>query len=278
MMEKDFGERPVEPTAPAAGWIGGKKQLAAHICELIESAPHRIYAEAFIGMGGVFLRRRFAAKIEAINDRDGDVAVFFRILQRHYQPFVEMLQWQVTSRAEFERLTRQDPALLTDLERAARFFYLQKLSFGGKIAGRTFGIDTTGPARFDMTKLGPLLKAIHERLAGVTIDCLDWREFLKRWDRPETLFYLDPPYFGTEDYYRAPFPREDHEALAAQLRALQGQFILTMNDCAATRAIYQGFALSAVELTYTAAGGRHGGKPAGEIIVSNLRPSARLLV
>jgi hypothetical protein len=139
MVETEFEGREVEPIAPAAGWIGGKKQLAGHICELIESASHRVYAEAFIGMGGVFLRRRLAAKVEAINDRDRDVANFFRILQRHYQAFMDMLKWQLTSRAEFERLAKQDPDLLTDLERAARFLYLQKLSFGGKVAGRTFG-------------------------------------------------------------------------------------------------------------------------------------------
>lgn len=278
MVESEFEGRPVEPIAPAAKWIGGKRQLSAKICELIEAAPHRVYAEAFIGMGGVFLRRRVAAKVEAINDRDRDVANFFRILQRHYQAFIDMLKWQLTSRAEFERLAKQDPTLLTDLERAARFLYLQKLAFGGKVVGRAFGIDTFGPARFDVTKLGSILEAIHERLAGVTIECLDWREFLNRWDRPETLFYLDPPYYGTEGYYQAPFPKEHHEALAAHLKALQGQFVLTMNDCPETRAIYQGFALSAVELTYTAGGGRKGGKSAGEIIVSNLRPSGRLLV
>jgi DNA adenine methylase len=73
------------------------------------------------------------------------VATFFRILQRHYVPFMDMLRWQVTSRAGFERLRRQDPSTLTDLERAARFLYLQKLSFGGKVSGRVFGVDTAVP-------------------------------------------------------------------------------------------------------------------------------------
>ena len=76
------------------------------------------------------------------------------------------------------------------------------------MAGRSFGVDTTGPARFDTNRLGPLLEAIHERLAGVTIECLDWRAFIERWDRPYALFYLDPPYHGTEGFYAAKFPRE----------------------------------------------------------------------
>lgn len=259
--------RVVEPVRPASGYIGGKKQLAPRLCEMIEATPHSIYAEAFVGMGGVFLRRRLAPRVEAINDRDKDVATFFRILQRHYQAFMEMLKWQLTSRAEFERLAAVEPETLTDLERAARFLYLQKLSFGGKVASRSFGINTQQSARFDVTKLGLALEAIHSRLAGVTIECLDWRLFLDRWDRPGTLFYLDPPYYGTERYYRASFPREDHEALAGALRGLKGCFILTINDCAETRAIYGGFQSESAELTYTAAGGDRSVKAARELIV-----------
>lgn len=257
----------VSPVRPAAGYIGGKRQLAKRLCALIEATPHSIYAEGFVGMGGVFFRRRTAARVEAINDRDRDVANFFRILQRHYQAFMDMLKWQLTGRTEFERLAGLDPEALTDLERAARFLYLQKLSFGGKVNGRSFAIDTFGPARFDVTKLASVLEAVHERLSSVTIECLDWRDFLARWDRPGTLFYLDPPYHGTEDYYLASFPRADHVALAKALRGLKGRFILTMNDSPETRAIYGRFRLEAVDLTYTAAGGAKGGKRAAEIIV-----------
>jgi DNA adenine methylase len=259
--------RVVAPARPAAGYIGGKRQLSRMLCARIAQTPHELYAEAFVGMGGVFLRRTSAPAVEVINDRDRDVATFFRVLQRHYQAFMDMLKWQLTSRAEFERLRAQDPDTLTDLERAARFLYLQRLSFGGKVAGRSFGIDTTGPARFDTGRLGPLLEAIHERLAAVTIECLDWRAFLERWDRPRTLFYLDPPYYGTESFYRATFPREDHEALAMVLKGVKGRFILTMNDCEETREIYGGFQTESVDLSYTA-GGRGKTKKAGEIIVT----------
>jgi DNA adenine methylase len=270
-MENNLpGLREVIPVRPAAPYIGGKKQLARRLCAIIETTSHEIYAEAFIGMGGVFLRRRAAPPVEVINDRDCDVSNFFRILQRHYQAFMDMLKWQLTSRAEFERLAQQDPDHLTDLERAARFIYLQRLSFGGKVGGRSFGIDTTGPARFDTTRLGPILEDIHDRLAGVTIECLDWRDFLKRWDRPGTLFYLDPPYYGTEGFYRASFPHSDHKALAEALAGIKGQFLLTMNDCEETRAIYGRFPLERAELTYSA-GGSEKLKHASEIIAIGLK-------
>jgi DNA adenine methylase len=267
-MNGDQDFRLVDPVRPAAGYIGGKKQLARRIIERIDATPHEIYAEAFIGMGGVFFRRSKAPKVEVINDKSQDVAIFFRILQRHYQAFMDMLKWQLTSRAEFARLVAQNPDSLTDLERAARFLYLQRISFGGKVAGRTFGAQTTGPARFDTAKLGIALEAIHSRLSGVTIECLDWGEFLVRWDRPGTLFFLDPPYFGVEDYYgKGLFSPDQHGAMAEALSRLQGRFILTLNDLPVTREIYRRFRIETADLSYTA-GGADRAKTVREIIVT----------
>ncbi len=83
---------------PVAPYIGGKRNLARRLADRIEAIPHDLYAEPFVGMGGVFLARRRAAPIEVINDISTDVATLFRILQRHYQAFLDMLRWQLTSR------------------------------------------------------------------------------------------------------------------------------------------------------------------------------------
>lgn len=258
----------VRPISPVAGYIGGKKQLARTIVGRINSIDHTIYAEPFVGMGGVFLRRDRRPKVEVINDASRDVATFFRVLQRHYQAFLDMLRWQLASRAEFERLNAQNPDTLTDLERAARFLYLQRLSFGGKVAGRSFGIATDQPARFDITRLQPLLEAAHDRLAGVWIECLPWQEFIRRWDRPGTLFYLDPPYWGTEHFYgRDLFGRDQFVALSEVLRGLQGRFILSLNDVPEVRELFAWADIEAVELTYQAAGGSKA-KAAREVVIT----------
>lgn len=259
---------PVSPVRPPAPYIGGKKMLANRLVERINAIPHTIYAEPFVGMGGVFFRRDQRPKCEVINDWSEDVATFFRVIQRHYVAFMDMLRWQVTSRAGFERLRRPDPATLTDLERAARFLYLQKLSFGGKVAGRTFGVATDGGARFDVAKVGPLIEAAHERLSGVVIERLPWSDFLARYDRPGTLFYLDPPYFGCEgDYGRDLFDRDQFAAMAEQLRGLTGKFILSLNDHPDVRRIFDGFAIDAVPVRYTV-GGMAQSKVVGEVIIS----------
>lgn len=186
----------VRPVSPAAPYIGGKRNLARRLCALIEATPHDNYVEPFVGMGGVFLRRSTRPRAEVINDLSRDVTTLFRILQRHYQAFMDMLKWQMTSREEFERLVAVDPDTLTDLERAARFLYLQRLAFGGKVNGRNFGVDRRTPARFDVTKLAPMLEEIHDRLAGVKIERLPYADLIRRYDGPGTLFYLDPPIGG----------------------------------------------------------------------------------
>ncbi|APY14764.1 DNA adenine methylase [Brucella sp. 10RB9212] len=257
----------VDPVSPPAAYIGGKRQLARRICEKIAAVQHSIYAEPFVGMGGVFFRRTSAPRAEFINDRSGDVVNLFRILQRHYPQFMDTLRFQITSRQEFDRLKASDPATLTDLERAARFLYLQRLTFGGKVAGRTFGVDQSRSSRFNLTTLEPLLRDVHERLSSVVIENLDWQLFLDRYDRPETLFYLDPPYRGSEDYYgKAMFNRDQYEVMAERLARIKGRFILSINDVPEIRTIFSAFDIEDVSLTYSVSGGK--GKSVKEVIIS----------
>lgn len=265
---REDGFRAVPQARPVAGYVGGKKQLSRRLADLIEATPHDLYGEVFAGMAGVFFKRRLAPKVEVLNDISRDVATFFRVLQNHYQALMDMLKWQLTSRAEFERLLGQDPDRLTDLQRAARFLYLQRLSFGGKVAGRTFGISRLDGARFNIVALAETLAAAHERLAGVWIECLSWEIFLDRWDKPGALFYLDPPYCGTEHYYgRGLFERDDYVRMADRLGRLQGRFLLSVNDHPITREAFAAFAIEAVDVTYSVAGAARQKAGQGELII-----------
>ncbi len=261
----------VEPVRPIAPYMGGKRALAKRICAIIDhDTAHSTYAEPFVGMGGIFLRRTRRAKSEFINDKTQDVHNLFRILQEHYVPFIEYMKWQITTQVEFERLNQMDPALMTDIQRAARFLYLQRLSFGGKVNGRTFGIAPDKPARFDFTTLQPMLEDLHARLAGVTVMNMDWSAFIDRIDRKSVLFYLDPPYFGHEnDYGKDLFGRNQFEKMAAQLSRLKGRFILSLNDRPEVREIFSAFEVQAVKTTYSAGSHTGQGKKVGEVLISN---------
>lgn len=258
---------PVEPVLPVAPWLGGKRNLARRITALIDADRHETYAEPFVGMGGIFLRRTRRPRGEVINDRGRDVANLFRILQRHYPQFIETLRFQLTTRVEFERLVATDPDTLTDLERAGRFLYLQRTAFGGKVSGRNFGVARDRPARFNLTTLEPMLEDVHSRLAGVVIECLDYADFLRRYDGPGTFFYLDPPYWGCEgDYGKAMFSRADFTAMAEQLAGLKGRFLVSINDVPEIRDIFSRFKIEPVETTYTIG---DGARRAAELLISS---------
>jgi DNA adenine methylase len=242
---------PVQPLPGIAPWIGGKRNLARQLLPRIEAIPHLCYAEPFIGMGGLFLRRRRRPEAEAVNDRARDVSTLFRVLQRHPDTLLGELARTLTSRVEFDRQRQVDPDTLTDIERAARFVYLQYCAFGGKPVRPTLGLSAVRPARFDISRLDGVLRRVHRRLAGVYIDSVDFEAFISRWDRPTTLFYLDPPYWDREDLYgKDLFARADFERLAAVLDRIKGRFIMSLNDVPEVRRTFAAFTIEEVETTY----------------------------
>lgn len=257
----------VRPVSPVAGYIGGKRNLSKRICTIIDSIPHSSYAEPFVGMGGIFLRRTRRPRAEAINDISGDVATLFRCLAEHYPYLIDMLRFRVASRAEFERLLGQNPDRLTDLQRAVRFLYVQRLAFGGKVKGRGFGVDAASPARFDVSKIEPMLADVHERLQSVVIERLPYADFIRRYDREGALFYLDPPYWACErDYGPDVFSRADFAALADQLAGIKGRFLMSLNDNEGVRETFARFTIGAIDTTYTV-GAKS--KAASEVLISN---------
>lgn len=253
-------------------WTGGKRLLAHRLAAMIDEHRHHCYVEPFVGAGGVFFVRQSRPRAEVINDANRDLVTLFRVLRRHPDALLAELSTALHARAEFERLRAQPSELLTDIERAARFYALQRMSFGGK--GRTFGVDAGtrgGPtARLPMPRLETELRAYHARLSRVTIECLDWADLIPRYDRPYTLFYLDPPYVGHEtDYGRGLFTPADHGRLATMLRALKGRFILSLNDCETSRALYSWARLEPVDTTYSGRA-KQPAKRASELIIDNL--------
>lgn len=145
--------------------------------------------------------------------------------------------------------------------------YLQKTAFGAKIAGRNYGYSAVEGGRFCISRMESNLEAVHERLASVQIENLDYADFIARYDRKGTLFYIDPPYWDCEDDYgKGIFVKKDFEKLAEQLLSVKGKFILSINDTEKIREIFKDFKLEEVKTTYFV--DRSGSKKASELLIT----------
>ena len=172
--------------SPLSGWVGGKWQLSKQIIPLIP--PHECYAEPFAGAAWVLFRKP-PAPSEALNDLNRDIVTLYRVLQHHLEELIRYFRWVLLSRDEFERWLLVAPETLTDIQRAARFYYLQKLCFGGRVFGPTLGTSATKPPRLNLLRLEEDLSAAHLRLARVMIEHLPYSDFIARYDRSSTFFY-----------------------------------------------------------------------------------------
>ncbi|WP_027714890.1 DNA adenine methylase [Desulfuromonas sp. TF] len=236
---------------PIIPWIGGKRKLADHILPLFPA--HQCYAEPFCGAAALFFLKQ-PSEVEVLNDINGDLVNLYRVVKHHLEELYKQFKWALSSRQNWHWLQSTPPETLTDVQRAARFLYLQKLAFGGRVDGQSFGTATTSRPRFNIFTLEQDLADAHYRLAGTTIEHLHWREVIKRYDRPHTLFYCDPPYWQTEGYGVA-FPWEEYEELASLAKSIKGQMILSINDHPDIRELFKDLPVVEVDYKYTVGGG-----------------------
>jgi DNA adenine methylase len=244
-------------------YIGGKRALANQI---IATFPqHTTYIEAFAG-GAQVLFRKEPSKVEVLNDLSGDVVNFFRVCQQHYEELVRYLRFTLVSRGWFEQLSRINPSTLTDIQQAARFFYLQKNAFAGLVVKQSFGGGVVERPGYNPERIAGLIEAAHHRLARVQIEMLPYEQVLARYDRPTTLFYLDPPYFKRR-LYRYNFAPEDFVTLAQRMKQLDGKVVLSLNDVTEVRTIFREFKIKGIDLFYTAQ--KKAGKRFRELLITN---------
>lgn len=249
---------------PIIPWIGGKRRLAKHILPLFPD--HVCYVEPFCGAAALFFMKA-PAPAEVVNDINGELVNLYRVVKHHLEEFVRQFKWALTSRKIFEWTQDTPPEVLTDIQRAARFFYLQKLAFGGKVSTQTFGTATTSAPRLNLLRLEEDLSQAHLRLSRATIEHLSWQECIARYDREHTLFYCDPPYWGTEGY-GVEFGLEQYAQMAALARSIKGRMIVSVNDIPEMRVAFAGLTMDSVGIDYTV-GGANRRTRRGELIIRN---------
>jgi DNA adenine methylase len=244
-------------------YVGGKNRFAKQI--IARFPEHTTYVEAFAGGAQVFFHKQ-PSEVEVLNDLDGEIVNFFRVCQWHHEELIRTLRFSVVSRKLYGLLAATSPAGLTDVQRAARFFYLQKNSFGGRVVRQNYHFSVIKTPNYNPERLAEILQKTHERLQKVQIESLPYERILTAYDRPTTLFYLDPPYFGRE-LYRFNFTEADFEALAERLTHITGKFILSLNDVPEVRRIFQSFHIHGFEAAYSSQ--MKAGERYGELLISN---------
>ena len=240
-----------------APWKGGKARLAARLIPLFP--PHRCYVEPFGGMASVLLNKP-KAETEIYNDRDERLVGLFNSIKYHPDALDNELAWMLKSRHTFDRFKEQPG--ITEIQRAARFLFHQCLGFAGK--GEVFGtgIKSGGTTLRSIDGMRAMAERIRIRFASVTVEWLDWEQCMQKYDSPDTFFYCDPPYHGT-DGYRPAFVERDREALALRLRGIQGKFLLNDSDNKQMRQLYRGFEISVLKTALGLNGATRGSKAGG---------------
>jgi len=236
---------------PIVPWMGGKRRLAKTILPMIPD--HQCYVEPFCGGAAIFFMKE-ESKVEVINDLNKDLITLYRVVKYHLEELYRQFKWTLTSRQNWEWLKSTPPDTLTDVQRAARFLYLQKLAFGAKVDGATFGTATTCRPRFNLLTLERDLEICHHRLIHTTIESLPWDNCVQRYDRPKTVFYCDPPYWQTAGYGME-FGWEQYERLAELSKTIQGKMIISINDHPDIRELFKHMEVTEVKHLYTVGGG-----------------------
>ena len=251
-------------------WVGGKRCFRDVI---IQSFPEKYgrYVEVFGGSGTIMFAKQ-KDKFEVYNDFNGDLVNMFKcIKEKPISLIKELNHFPLHSRLEFNMLldflNRKEPefrynqneiqvaeeffegqdmdkirnilegkAKMYDVERAAAFYKLIRYSYGS--GGKNFGGQPVNLANTLMN-----LYAASSRLQEVVIECKDFESLIKVQDRPDTFFYLDPPYVDTEGHYMIDFPKEDHIRLYNCLKEIKGNFLLSYNDCEFIKELYKDYTI-----------------------------------
>jgi DNA adenine methylase len=232
---------------PVLRYLGGKWRIAKWILQYF--AAHHIYVEPYAG-GASLLFRKASAPVEVLNDLDGEVINFFHILRTRTKELIQLIERTPYARAEV--LNSWEPAVGEPLEQARRFYVRCWQAFGPPTAqARTTGWRFQRNSRRSPVKSWndtDRLWAVAGRLKQVHIECSDALGVIRRFDSPETLFYVDPPYVASTRTastrfrgYRHEMTDEQHVQLADLLKNVQGMVMLSGYTSPLYEMLYSGW-------------------------------------
>ncbi|WP_026896022.1 DNA adenine methylase [Clostridiisalibacter paucivorans] len=246
-------------------WMGGKYRLRKKIIKLIPN--HKCYIEVFGGAAWVFFGKK-PSIVEVYNDINKELVNLFRIIKYHPKEFMFWIEKDIVSREIFNEYKDISGKYLTDIQRAVRFYYIIKYSFGSKCDAFGYG-KKKGPSNaiFDTS----FVSKVRKRLNNCYIENLTFEILFEKYDSPESFFYCDPPYYQLTQY-KHKFSKEDHLKLLKILKNIKGKFLLTINDHEEIKSWYKDFHITKVDVGYSIAKKSESRKKYGELIITNYNP------
>ena len=199
------------------GSPAGKKRLAKRLVALL--APHTTYVEPFCGSAAVLFAKE-RSRVEVINDADVELAQGYRLVKQLSAEQVAQLKrksW-VGDRATYKRLLDSKPS--NDVEKLYRFLYVTHFSYG-KMRGRSFSPSGQGVEARSVDRI----EAFAPRLKNVRVYDGDYLRVVRKYDGPNTAFFLDPPYPGYD--VAVGESKFDEERFLEVLKSLKGKFLMT---------------------------------------------------
>lgn len=276
----------------------GNKTAILHILYALFPIQYGRFIDVFGGSGSVLLGNPEICPFEVYNDFDRNLANLFRCMKERTMAVIRELGFcHLNSREDFIAIRRffeneqfddkylSEELRLTqilfpppeanelmemrkritadyDVRRAAMFLKLLRFSYSS--SGKSYASQP-----FDIRKLFGLISQLQDRMANVVVENQDFETLIKHYDRPDAFFYLDPPYFSTEDMYEVGFGWDDHVRLRDTLKNIKGKFLLSYNDCDEIRELYNGFSLFDFSRTHSMAQRYEAGKEFKELLIGN---------
>lgn len=225
--------------------FGGKYYMRNWLTSMIPE--HTLFSESFVGAGHLLFSKK-PSPVEVINDIDGHLITFFRVIKDHEkrQRLIEILEYMPYSRRLWQELRlhwKQGNIPGDPVEASAQWFYLNRSCFGGDQKRGGFAVpSTTGrnPAQSFRTATDTF-EVVSERLRNVCIENLDYAECIRRYDSESTLFFIDCPYYGSEGYYGNSFCQDDHYKLSEILHKVKGKVMISHYGNSLYDILYQGW-------------------------------------
>lgn len=247
-------------------WVGGKKALRD---EILARFPrnYKRYIEVFGGAGWVLFHKPPGNDFEVFNDFNGNLVNLYRCVREQPEALRNELRYMLNSRLDFEYMKGMlhSQAVLPDVRRAAYYYALIRYSYAA-------GTSTFGSQPHAMWNIFPLIESAAGRLQKVVIENKDCVKLIRQYDRPESFFYCDPPYYNADQYYEAVSSDGfDHAGLADALLGIKGKFLLSYNDCPEIRALYDrpGIVVEGISRLSNIAQRYENGKQYPELLISN---------